>query len=417
MPTTICLYEDHAWRNFLPLVYMRPVFALICGSQSLLSRVERLGRCRPALSVREGIGPLVAEQMARPVNEAADGPTLYLNGRALWFAMPTVFPGDGSWVGLNDEGDVVCVFADGALAPRLSPGHFLDGELLLRTIAGLPRRVLSDCCRLLEWPWELVHQNKGMLVRDLADHDLMGRHLGLVDRGSHLLAPRDIHIGDGTRVKPCVVIDAEDGPVWIGENVRIMPHSYIQGPVYIGDGCILQVGANIREGTHLGPVCKVGGEVEESIVQGYSNKQHDGFLGHSYVGSWVNIAADCINSDLKNTYGRIRVPINGEEVDTGELFQGALIGDHAKVGINVSIPTGAVIGFCSNVYTPVSPKFVPSFSWIVGEEAQEYDAERAYQVAEKVLARRKKGFGPAEAECFRAVLAESRGVERQRVSA
>lgn len=93
MPTTICLYEDHAWRGPLPLVYLRPVFALICGSQSLLSRVERLARCRPGLSVREGIGSLVAEAVLdRPVNEAADCPTLYLNGRALWFAMP-LLPG------------------------------------------------------------------------------------------------------------------------------------------------------------------------------------------------------------------------------------------------------------------------------------------------------------------------------------
>lgn len=278
-------------------------------------------------------------------------------------------------MGLNDDGDVVCVFADGVLAPRGSPAHFLDGGA-----------AAAHDCRASAPRAERLLQAAGVAVG--ADPPEQGDARarpggprpdgatpGAQDRGSHLLAPRDIHIGDGTRVKPCVVIDAEDGPVLIGENVRIMPHSYIQGPVYIGDGCILQVGANIREGTHLGPVCKVGGEVEESIVQGYSNKQHDGFLGHSYVGSWVNIAADCINSDLKNTYGKIRVPINGEEVDTGELFQGASIGDHAKVGINVSIPTGAVIGFCSNVYTPVSPKFVPSFSWIVGEEAQEYDPE------------------------------------------
>ena len=107
---------------------------------------------------------------------------------------------------------------------------------------------------------------------------------------------------------PCVVLDAEEGPIYIGRNVKISPHTSIQGPCYIGDNTLIQANAVIRENTSIGPVCKVGGEIEASIIHSYSNKQHDGFLGHSYLGQWINIAADAINSDLKNTYGSVRVP-------------------------------------------------------------------------------------------------------------
>jgi UDP-N-acetylglucosamine diphosphorylase/glucosamine-1-phosphate N-acetyltransferase len=238
-----------------------------------------------------------------------------------------------------------------------------------------------------------------------------------VDPGSYLLNGEAIHVGRGTRIKPCVVIDAEDGPVWIGEDVTVYPHVYIQGPCYIGDGCTIQPGAAIKEGTHLGPVCKVGGEVEASIIQGYSNKQHDGFLGHSYLGSWVNIAADCINSDLKNTYGSIRVPVNGYEVDSGEMFVGMLVGDHSKSGINVSFPTGAVVGFCSSIFAPQSPKYVPSFSWITGERTARYDVQRGVDLARRVMARRKKDMSEAEAQVFRATADVAHTIERQIVSA
>ncbi|MDQ3333319.1 MAG: hypothetical protein M3552_22185, partial [Planctomycetota bacterium] len=227
----------------------------------------------------------------------------------------------------------------------------------------------------------------------------------------YLLNRAGIHIGDGSRVKPCVVIDAESGPVWIGNNVRIQPHSYIEGPAYVGDGSLLQTGAVIRGGASVGPVCKVGGEVEGSVLVGYSNKQHDGFLGHSYIGSFVNIAADCINSDLKNTYGTIRVPINGQEVESGEQFVGLTVGDHSKAGINVGFPTGAVMGFCSSVVGAECPKFVPSFAWIDSGEWVRYDAARGLAIAKRVMARRHLTMSAAEEKAFLAVRTQALALE------
>jgi UDP-N-acetylglucosamine diphosphorylase / glucose-1-phosphate thymidylyltransferase / UDP-N-acetylgalactosamine diphosphorylase / glucosamine-1-phosphate N-acetyltransferase / galactosamine-1-phosphate N-acetyltransferase len=254
--------------------------------------------------------------------------------------------------------------------------------------------------------------NEGALLDDWAQAGQTGIY-GQVDAGSYLLNESAIFLGEGARIKPCVVIDAEDGPVWIGENVQIMPHAYIQGPAYIGAGSLIQPGAVVHEGTTIGPVCKVGGEIEASILHGYSNKQHDGFLGHSYVGQWVNIAADCINSDLKNTYGSVRVPINGYEVDTGEQFVGMFMGDHSKAGINVSFPTGAVVGFCSSVFASVSPKFVPSFAWIDGSQVTRYDEQRGVAIGKTVMARRNQVMKPAEEQAFLSIVRQALAIERQ----
>ncbi len=472
MFSSVVVYEDSGWQRLLPLVYVRPVFDLLCGATSLLTRIERLLRVEPvdanrellretattAHGARNGWGtpherprvdgllgdlseevigrsssiamdseslapceqltlwcrpllaPVVAEHSGLAVNQIPSSPTLYLNGRYIWHKLPEAE--NGSWIGVcGPTGAVACVYADGELCGKLAPEVLLDEIKTRALLAGLPRRDVSRCVTPIDWPWELVDHNSDLLCADWCEDD--AGVAGVVSPGSHLLNPGAIHIGWGTRVKPCAVIDAEDGPVWIGENVTIYPHTYIQGPAWIGDGSLIQPGAVIHAGTTIGPVSKVGGEVEGSIIQGYSNKQHDGFLGHSYVGSWVNIAADCINSDLKNTYGNIRVPINGREVDTGRMFVGMFVGDYSKAGINVSFPTGAVIGFCSSVFAARSPKFVPSFAWIDGDEVTRFDEQRGLAIARKVMARRRRRMSAAEEQLFLAVRQQALAVEKQ----
>lgn len=422
----VLVYEDHLWQQFLPLVYTRAVFELICGMCSLASRVRHLTGddsrwvgeadsegvpdlpeegtpldvwCRPALA------EVVAEQTGFRVNRPVASPTLLLGGRGLWHHLPDVVPTEPSWVGVcGTHPNPACVFAAAELAATLSPQILLDESLSRAVLAGLPRRDVSDCVSLFEWPWNFVLANERALI---ADWETGGRHRraldGQIAAGAHLLRSEAIHVGQGTRIKPCVVIDAEEGPVWIGKNVTILPHSYVQGPAFIGDGCLLQPGAVVHAGSTIGPHCKIGGEIETSILQGFSNKQHDGFLGHSYVGSWVNLAADCINSDLKNTYGTVRVPINGVEVETNEMFVGMLMGDHSKAGINVSFPTGAVIGFGSSVFATRSPKFVPSFTWVEESTTQPYDTQRGLALAQRVMARRGRTMTSAGQQAFLAV--------------
>jgi UDP-N-acetylglucosamine diphosphorylase / glucose-1-phosphate thymidylyltransferase / UDP-N-acetylgalactosamine diphosphorylase / glucosamine-1-phosphate N-acetyltransferase / galactosamine-1-phosphate N-acetyltransferase len=418
----IVLYEDFAWPRLLPLVYTRPAFLLLCGMDTLWETVSRTvsgsgtAGAPTGLSVwvRELLAELTREKLGVPVNESAAGPTLLLNGRGRWMRLPDVDeaePRGVGWVGTARDGRIACVAAPPHLSAKLSPTVMLDEARTSAALAGLPRRDVSGCVRLFDWPWQLVHANSHAIGEDWQARGAAGEIAGQLDSGVYLLNPSAIHIEEGTRVKPCVVIDAEAGPVWIGSRVRIQPHCYVEGPAYIGDGTLLQPGAVIRGGASVGPVCKVGGEVEGSVLVGYSNKQHDGFLGHSYVGSFVNIAADCINSDLKNTYGTVRVPINGREVDSGEQFVGLTVGDHSKAGINVSFPTGAVMGFCSSVVGPQSPKFVPSFAWIDSGEWVRYDAARGLAIAKKVMARRNLSMTPAEERAFLAVRTQALALE------
>jgi UDP-N-acetylglucosamine diphosphorylase/glucosamine-1-phosphate N-acetyltransferase len=410
--TPVIIYEDPGWQRLLPLVYLRAVFQLRCGMRDLLGRVcSLMAGDTPKLWCRSELSEVVAEQTALSVNGVCPEQTLLLNGRGLWRALPDISVPDQSWVGVVGN-QIACVFAHADLCAKLLPDVMLDEAQTRGVLAGLPRHDVSGCVQLMSWPWELVLANEAALVDDWTTVNQVGM-FGRLDVGSYLLGEDAVFIGEGTRIKPCVVIDAEEGPVWIGENVTVMPHSYIQGPTYIGDGSLIQPGAVVHEGTTIGPVCKVGGEIEASILQGYSNKQHDGFLGHSYVGQWVNIAADCVNSDLKNTYGSVRVPINGYEVDSGEQFVGMFVGDHSKAGINVSFPTGSVVGFCSSVFASVSPKFVPSFAWIDGQRVTRYDEQRGVAIGKTVMGRRKKVMGAAEERAFLAITRQALALERQ----
>jgi UDP-N-acetylglucosamine diphosphorylase/glucosamine-1-phosphate N-acetyltransferase len=164
-----------------------------------------------------------------------------------------------------------------------------------------------------------------------------------------------------------VVIDAEHGPIYIDEGAEIHPFTRIEGPCYIGRKSIL-LGAKCREGNSIGPFCRIGGEVEESIIHGFSNKYHDGFLGHSYVGEWVNLGAMTTNSDLKNDYSNVSVMLDGKRaIDTGSTKVGALIGDHAKTSIGTLFNTGSYVGAMAILMATGKPlpKFIPSFAWFV----------------------------------------------------
>ncbi len=362
----VVIFEDYGYANLLPLTYWRATFELRCGCDQLIDKIRAaVGPADVSLLVRPELADVVAERWPLPVNQPVEGDALFVNGRLLgashvqWPAEPCI--------GMRDPG-IVFLRADADMARRLSPGVWLDYQRLLEVIethqARHPRtKVDLPKYGMIRYPWDLVHANGPEITRQWGATFEAGIE-GTVYEGVHLLNESGIHVGAGSQVKPCVVLDAEEGPIIIGDNATISPHCTIVGPCSIGDGTLVQAGATLHGGTTLGPVCKVGGEIEESIIHGHSNKQHDGFLGHAYLGEWINIAADCINSDLKNTYGEITVPINGVETPTGEIFVGLTMGDHSKAGINLSFPTGAVVGFGCNVFVShYPPKFVPSFTW------------------------------------------------------
>ena len=203
------------------------------------------------------------------------------------------------------------------------------------------------------------------------------------------LGKKNIFIENGAVIYPGSVPDAKDGPIYIGKNVKIFPQSTIIGPACILDGSSIKAGAQIYENTTIGPVCKIGGEVEESIIHGYSNKQHAGFLGHAYLASWINLGPGTDYSDLKNNYSSVKVQVGTEKVDTGLTFVGLTMGDHSKSAIGTTFNTGTVVGAVAISLDWFPPKYIPSFTWC-GEQKMftVYDVEKAIGVARVVMARR-----------------------------
>lgn len=205
------------------------------------------------------------------------------------------------------------------------------------------------------------------------------------------LGKDEIYIGENVSIAPGVVIDASEGAVIIADNVKIMPNSVIFGPCFIGENSLIKIGAKIYENCAIGNDCKIGGELENSIIHAYSNKQHEGFIGHSYIGEWVNLGADTNNSDLKNTYENITVNLNGKTVKTERMFLGLLCGDHTKSGINTMFTTGTIAGICGVLVKEwFLPNFIPSFSWGGGYKSPAYHLEKALKTIAIVMSRRGK---------------------------
>ncbi len=229
---------------------------------------------------------------------------------------------------------------------------------------GPGKTVIQVQARLITYPWHLIQHNPQAMREDFA---LLGEK-GLKGRFSPLATvygpTEDAFVAESAEVQPFVVLDTTHGPVFVDEEAIVFPHTRIEGPAYIGRQTQI-VGGKIREGTCIGPRCRVGGEVEESIIHGYSNKYHDGFLGHSYVGEWVNLGALTTNSDLKNDYGPVEVYVNDQLMNSGDNKVGCFMGDHTKTGTGTLINTGTVIGMMSNLLASGEPlpKLIPSFCW------------------------------------------------------
>ncbi|MFH1865610.1 MAG: putative sugar nucleotidyl transferase [Candidatus Eisenbacteria bacterium] len=382
------LLEGPGRSRFGPLTLLRPEFDLRCG---ILELREKLERRRPdwrvALHPRPELRDLTSElRPGRGVDSLGDEPTLALYGRvivddALLEAVERIDGEARLMSGSDIVGAVVRSGARERLEPSGAPGWNI-GSLGIDATVDVP-------ARLVRYPWDLVAANAAEIAADARVAAELGDVKEELHRCARLEGTENIAIGEGSEVGPSVVLDAREGPIVIGRDVRIMPNAVIIGPAFIGDGSLVRANASIYGGTSIGPVCKVGGEVQASIMQSHSNKQHGGFLGHSFVGSWVNLGAATNNSDLKNNYGNIRAELDGESIDTGSDSVGAVIGDHSKTAIGTRLNTGTVVGiFCSVFADGFPPKSVPSFSWGTPGGFVRYDLTEALDTASRVMARR-----------------------------
>ena len=261
-------------------------------------------------------------------------------------------------------------------------------------------------------PWEILNHSAAHIAADF--HEWQKRHRNFLStalmNGAHLIGDkRDVFIGQGSVVQPGCVLDASGGPIILAERVSVK-FSQVQGPVFIGAGTVLD-GARLRGGTSLGPNCKIGGEISASIFQSRVNKGHEGFVGNSWAGRWVNFGALATTSNLKNTYGPIRFQRDfATSIETGSQFLGSLVGDHSKIGIGQLLTTGANIGAGVNLFGGgVSPKYVPSFSWGGLEGWSEHRLEDALKTVRATLGRRNAVLRPESEDVLRAVFDATKG--------
>ncbi len=389
----ICIFEDNGFENLYPLTYLRPICGLRCGKTLIF---EKIIRAFPDIKIsfwvrdyliklwRKEVSPLAVNDAEALKNDD----TLFINSRWLFIDTKFSIPGNEE-IGKMD-GEIVY-----ALVKKTQMAAISSGDISI-WLAKLKEniQVKEVKVKLITYPWDLVNYNADAIKDDF--NAGTAKIEGEFSPQASIYGEKEkVSIGKGAKVHPMVVIDTTHGPVIIDEDAVIYPFTKIEGPSYIGKETQIH-GAKVREGSSIGPVCRIGGEVEEVIIHGYSNKYHDGFLGHSYVGEWVNLGALTTNSDIKNDYSPVSVYINGEIMSSGEAKVGSFIGDHTKTSIGTFLNTGTVIGVMTNLIGSggVLPKFVPSFTWYLNKKfTKGYGYKMLLKTAGVAMSRRGKKLG------------------------
>ena len=375
---SLILFDDQSWDNLLPLTFTRPVSGLRIGILTIAEKWER------DLGIRSS--PLTRDYLRQKFPCKSGDATLYVNSTVLPEAELVQAIGKLEREQALVQGTVViAVRTDtdcGSFTPEnwISKGKEFPGEL----------------CRV-DFPWKIFRLN-GQEIRADFHRLTQGRTSEKLPDTVRVDRPGQVFVEPGF-TGGYFTLNASPGPVYLGSGSEIMEGSVIRGPFALCEGATVKMGAKIYGPTTVGPYSKVGGEINNSVLQANSNKAHDGFLGNSVIGEWCNLGADTNNSNLKNNYAEVKIWNYPSEsyVPTGGQFCGLIMGDHTKCGINTMFNTGTVVGVAANIFgSGFPPAFIPSFSWGGAEGFTEYRMEKMLETASRVMERR--GMQPSDAE-------------------
>ncbi len=404
MLMNVIIFEDQKYDNLYPLTYLRPVYELKCGRTTLREKIERMvGNSSFYYFMRDYLAPVFAKKLGmekvNQIDVLKTDDLLIINGKLLTIDFKIDLEGPEE-VAISDN-QLVYVRIKKKSIEKI---QFNDLNEFINTITSiLPSKNVS--ATLIDYPWNLVQNNPKAIIDDFNQITDKGIHGEFSDQAAIIGDKNLIYIAPGSSIRPFVTLDTSNGPIIIEKNVIIHPYTHIEGPNAMGE-LTQAFGGNIREGCAIGPVCRVRGEIEESIIHGYSNKHHDGFLGHAYLGEWVNLGAFTSNSDLKNDYTSVQLLVKGELVDSQDLKVGSFIGDHTKTSIGTLLTTGAMIGIMSNLITAgtLIPKFVPSFCWFLNNRVTKgFGFKHMLKTAAKSMERRNLQFTPEDEAMLRTV--------------
>jgi len=389
----IILFDNEAREQLLPLTFTRPVGELRVGILTIREKWEK--------SLDGKVSFLTQDYLTKKYPIHIEAENFIIDGSVI----PTP-----ELAKLVDQLDLNEALMDGddfiaAKVTETQIAHLMNNEaidaLVGVDIEGTPFLKVRRT-------WDLFRYNKTAIQLDFVALT-KNRKSAPISATNTVINPHQVFLEEGAKVE-CSILNATDGPIYIGKDAEIMEGCMIRGAFTLGDNATLKMGAKIYGPTTIGPYSKFGGEIKNSVVLGYSNKAHDGYLGNSIIGEWCNLGANTNNSNMKNNYSTVKVwdYETNEYQNSGQQFCGLVMGDHTKTGINTMFNTGTVTGVFTNIFGAGFPdKFLPSFSWGGVDSSVTYRLEKALDVAEKVYKRRNISFTQVEKELIKAIFEQT----------
>lgn len=390
-----CVFEDSYYKELLPLTETRPACDLLVGITTIFNKIKYFYdygnitiHCREYL--KNSLSKHYPDHTINNINSGA--PCFFINGRLILDNnLTTIFSqikGKHNYL-FTQNNQVIATFLRGDTLHEMI-------ELLksIPTSAEIINILRTKCiCKeidtatLLTNIWDIINVNPKIIENDFKHKNQFGIIKGNIKPFTSIYNENNVFINSNSTIEDFVLINAEKGPVYIDSNVYIESNTKIEGPVYIGNNSKI-FGGKISASS-IGKNCRIKGDVQNTIFQGYSNKAHEGFIGHSHVGKWVNLGAGTTFSNLKHNYNKIKIKANNNVITTTEQFLGSFIGDHVKTSINTSINAGTIIHFGSTLTQKnITEKDIPSFTWGNPEDSIKQDLNKFISTAKKVMKRR-----------------------------
>ena len=364
------LFDDYSRDNLLPFTYTRPVCEVRIGILMVREKWELLLKEKVSFQTQDY---LVSKFKLKLTND-----NIFINGK--------VCPNEHILqLVLSLKNNEAIKAGNDLLAYRIDKAEKINSDLILANAKQVDKDYIS-----IKNVWDIFSKN-GDAIKE--DYKLLtnGRQSQIISSTNTIIGnSKDVFIEEGAIVEASI-LNTKSGPIYIGKDAEIMEGSVVRGPFALCEHSALKLSTKVYGPTTIGPHSKVGGEVNNSVIFGYSNKAHDGFLGNSVVGEWCNLGADTNNSNLKNNYSNVKLYNYHKEamIDTGLQFCGLMMGDHSKCGINTMFNTGTVVGVGANIFGGgFPPTHIPSFTWGGAESSETYKLDKMFETAERVYARR-----------------------------
>lgn len=374
-------------QNLLPFTFTRPVAAIRTGILTIAEKWEKYLNLKASYSTESYLSKKF------PLHHEADN--YWINGAAcpnedLVAAIRQLKPGDA----ITKDNLILAVRTADDEVPEI--------------ITGTIREFIQPLT-LIDQVWKIYQSNGAEIRQDFTLLTKGRKSAPVEDAFTQIYNPEQVFLEEGVQIR-AALLNAENGPIYLGKNSFIQEGALIRGPFALCEGSHVNMGAKVRGDTTVGPFSKIGGEVSNSVIFGYSNKAHDGFLGNSVIGEWCNLGADSNTSNMKNNYENIKIwnyAKNGFK-DTGLMFCGLMFGDHSKCGINMMFNTGTVVGVSASIFGDGYPRnFIPSFAWGGAAGFTTYQLNKALDTASKAMARRNVDLTEDDRDILRTIYNES----------